>query len=178
MTETDGRFKQNICILVLDHFHLSMKKEDIELLTIIVAATGSLAAAVSAIFSAVSTRTTLRLYRKEKKEKLHDELNRILEIGIEYPYLEADFITTRWKEKRHSGDMKFLRYDMYCNLIFNYIHHVCEHFDYDRSCIEDFVDIKNWIPTHQQNWQYPDHENENIEGYDERFREFVNSYLK
>ncbi len=138
----------------------------------------ALAAAVSAIFSAVSSRTTLTLYKKEKKEKLNDKLNRILEIGIEYPYLESENFIFQWDKYRLTDDEKYLRYDMYCNLLFNFLYDVWNHFNHDKKKIEEFVDIKTWVRAHKNNWLNPIDENENIDGYDYEFRSFINTYIK
>jgi hypothetical protein len=145
---------------------------------LIFSAISAIAAAVSAYYSSVSSRNTLNLYKKEKKGKLIDKLNRILEIGVEYPYLESKDFTSKWEQYRLSDDERYLRYDMYCNLIYNYIHDVWEYFNQDKVHIESFVDVKSWIRIHKQNWMLPVDENENIDGYDEDFRKFINSYLK
>ena len=155
-----------------------MDSDCFQICGVIITAIGSIAAAISAYHSAISSKTTLELYKKEKKEKLIDELNNILEIGIEYPYLESRLFTSKWIELKDSNDERYLRYDMYCNLLFNYIHHICVYYNYNKNNIEDFVDLKNWLRTHKQNWLNPVEENENIDGYDEQFRQFINSYLK
>lgn len=154
-----------------------MSTEKIQLWGIIISAISAIAAAVSAIYSAKSSNTTLSLYKKEKKEKLNDKLNKILEIGIEYPYFENKNFTSRWTEYRQTDNEQYLRYDMYCNLLFNYLHDVWEYFDHDKDKVEEFVDIKTWIRIHKDNWLYPIDENENIDGYDQKFRLFINNYL-
>ena len=146
-------------------------------IAIIIATISALAAAISAYYSAKSSKITLDLYKKEKEEQLIVELNRILEIGIEYPYLESKEFTSKWNENKNNDKEEYLRYDMYCNLIFNYLHHVFEHFGKNKRMIESFVDIKTWIRLHKQNWLNPIDENENIDGYDNEFRTFINSYL-
>lgn len=155
-----------------------MTTEDIQTIGIYISAFGALAAAISAFYSARSSQITLSLYKKEKKEKLHDELNRILEIAVEYPYLESSLFTSKWLQYRETDAEKYLRYDMYCNLLFNYLHHVCEYYNYNKKEIESFVDVKTWIRLHKLNWQNPVDENENIDGYDENYRAFINSYIK
>ena len=154
-----------------------MNTENFQLAGVIVAAAGSVAAAVSAFYSAKSSKTTLELYKKEKLEKLGDDLNRILELGIQYPYFENKSFTQNWLASKSSNDERYLRYDIYCNLIFNYLQNVWTHFEYDKTKIEEFVDIKTWIRIHKQNWLNPVEENENIDGYDEKFRQFINSYI-
>ena len=148
-----------------------------EKIVIIISAISAVAAATSAVFSWISSKTTLKLFRKEKLEKLKDELGKILEISIEYPYLEAKSFTSKWEQYRNSDDERYLRYDMFCNVLFNYLHRVCEHFKYDKQKIEDFVDVKTWIRLHRLNWLNPVDENENIDGYDKKFRDFINSYI-
>jgi hypothetical protein len=155
-----------------------MDNETFLTVSVAVASVGSLAAAVSAIFSAINTKTTLNLYKKEKKEKLIEEMNKLLGISIEYPYVESKPFTSKWIEHKNSNDEKYLRYDMYCNLLFNYLHHVCDFYKYDKKEIETFVDIKSWVRLHRQNWESPVEEDENVDGYDEQFRNFIYSYLK
>ena len=154
-----------------------MTDEKIQLIALIIASISALAAAVSAIYSAKSSRLTLELYKKDKEEKLLDELNRILEIAIEYPYLESQGFTSKWNEYRMSDDERYLRYDMYCNLLFNYLHHVFEHFDKNKEKVENFVDVKSRVRMHKQSWQNPMDESGNVDGYDEPFRNFINSYI-
>ena len=147
------------------------------IITICIGATSAIAAAVSAIFSYKSSKTTLELFQKEKHAQLHDELNKIIEIAIEYPYVESKKFTVHWNENKDSEDERYLRYDMYCNRLYNHLHNVFVFFEHDKQKIEDFVDIKSWIRLHKQNWQNPADENENIDGYDKEFRDYINSYI-
>jgi len=135
----------------------------------------AVAAAVSAIFSHKNLKIALSLFEKGKYEKLHDELNKIIEISIEYPYLESKKFTSQWN--KDSDDECYLRYDAYCNRLYNFLARVCEFFEYDKQKIESFVDIKSWIRMHKLNWQNPIDENENIDGYDQMFRNYIKSYL-
>lgn len=162
-----------------------MEAQTSNLLILILTAISSIGTLIAAIYAAISAKysrkglaTTILLEKQKREENLKVELNRILEIGIEYPYLESKPFTEEWVLNKLSQDEKYLRYDMYCNLIFNYLHHVFEHFDKDKSNVEKFVDIKTWIRLHKSNWENPVDENENIDGYDEDFRKFINSYIK
>ena len=138
---------------------------------------GTAFAAISAIAAAISSYQTLSLYKKEKREKLVERLNKILEIGIEYPYLESKEFTSKWNQFRLSDKEEYLRYDMYCNLIFNFLNDVWQKCENDKQKVEDFVDIKSWIRLHKNNWLNPVEENENIDGYSLEFRNFINSYI-
>lgn len=155
-----------------------MCSEDIQLLAVAISAISAISAATSAFYSAKSSKITLDLYKSESKEKLFNDLDKILEIGLEYPYLESKEFTSKWDNYRGTDDERYLRYDMYCNLIFNYLSRVFIHFEKDKKKIEDFLEVKSWIRTHKFNWLNPSDENENIDAYDEEFRSFINSYLK
>jgi hypothetical protein len=141
--------------------------------TVIISILSSIATAISTFFLVYKHF----LYKKEKRKELTDELNKIIEIAITYPYVESKNFTSKWEINKDSDDEKYLRYDMYCNRLYNHLHNVCEFFKYNKQKIEDFVDIKTWIRIHKQNWLSPVDENENIDGYDKKFRDFINSYL-
>ena len=122
-----------------------------------------------------------RYREKDKKESLDIRLDSIIHIGIEYPYLEDIKFTSKWEEMKNTTNEKvydrYQRYDNYCNVVFNFLHSVCEHFDYNKTKIENYIDIKNWVRTHESNWRYPVSKFENIDGYDEKFRKLIESYL-
>lgn len=118
-----------------------------------------------------------RYRNKDKADSLDNRLDSIIHIGIEYPYLEDKQFTKEWNDKKDSHEERYLRYDNYCNIVFNFLHSVCEHYDYDKRKIENYIDIKNWMRTHQDNWKNPVDVYENVDGYDEKFRNFINSYL-
>jgi len=148
-----------------------METENI--ITIIISISGSIATAISTFFLVHKHF----LYKKEKRKELTDELNKIIEIAIIYPYVESKAFTSEWETNKNSDDERYLRYDMYCNRLYNHLHNVCDFFKYNKQKIDNFVDIKTWIRIHKQNWLNPVDENENIDGYDKRFRDFINSYL-
>jgi hypothetical protein len=141
--------------------------------TIIISIISSIATATSTFFLVYKHF----LYIKEKRKELTGELNKIIEIAIDYPYVESKSFTSKWDNNKDSDDERYLRYDMYCNRLYNHLHNVCDFFKYDKRKIEDFVDVKSWIRLHKQNWLHPVDENENIDGYDNTFRNFINSYL-
>ncbi len=155
-----------------------MRTEDIQLIAVGVSAISAISAAVSAFYSARNSKTTLELYKLGRKEKLADDLDKILQIGLEYPYLENQSFTSQWDKFRGTDDERYLRYDMYCNLIFNYLNRAFSHFEKDKTKIESFIDVKSWVRAHKYNWLNPTDENENIDAYDADFRSFINSYIK
>ncbi len=140
----------------------------------LISAVASVACAAVAV---VSAYLSYRFKKEDGKAELEKELNRILEIGVQYPHFEYKPFTSDWLSHRGKDDEIYLRYDIYCNMIYNFLHHVFEYYDGDKRKIEGYVDVKSWIRLHKQNWQYPADDNENIDGYDEPFRQFINSYL-
>lgn len=137
----------------------------------------AISAAISAYYSKKNIETSLKLYKQEQYEKLVEDLNKIIEIGIQYPYLESRPFTSKWIENMHLNDERYLRYDMFCNLLFNYLARVYTYHNKDKKKIEEFVDIKSWVRLHKYCWQKPIDEDENIDAYDEDFRRFINSYI-
>ena len=118
-----------------------------------------------------------RYRKRDKQDSLDSRLDSIIKIGIQYPYLEDKSFTKQWSKHKDDQDEKYLRYDNYCNIVFNFLHSVCENYEYDREKVENYIDIKNWMRTHEDNWRNPVENYENVDGYDEQFRKFINSYL-
>lgn len=135
-------------------------------------------AAFSALFAAISSWQSYRIARKTKLNQLEKDLEDILKLAIEYPYMESKKFTNEWDNNKNSDDERYLRYDIYCNIVYNFIVRVYEYYKGDKLKIERFIDIKNWVNLHSQNWKNPVEPNENSEGYDIVFQKYINSYLK
>ena len=153
-------------------------------ITIIAACISSLGTLIAAIFAASSANSskksleaTVKIEKEKKEDLFKHDLNRIIEIGIEYPYLESRPFTEKWVQFMHANDEKYLRYDMFCNLIYNYLSQLFDYCKGDKKRVEEFVDVKSWIRLHKYNWQNPVDPNENIDAYTEEFRRFINSYI-
>lgn len=144
----------------------------------IISLVSAIASVVCAAIAGISAWLSYKFKREDGKAELEKELNRILEISVQYPRFEYAPFTEDWNNKRGKDDENYLRYDVYCNMIYNFLHHVYDYYGGDKQKIEDYVDVKSWIRLHKQNWQNPVDDNENIDGYDEPFRMFINSYLK
>lgn len=143
----------------------------------IISLVSAIASVVCAAIASISAWLSYKFKREEGKAELDKELNRILEISVTYPRFEYAPFTGDWNNKRGKDDEEYLRYDIYCNMIYNFLHHVYDYYGSDKNKIEGYVDVKSWIRLHRQNWLNPVDDNENIDGYDEPFRKFINSYL-
>ena len=136
-------------------------------------------AAIATLISALTSATvTLWLNKNNIKRHIDEQLDSILKISVQYPYLESLTFTSSWMQGKNSDDEKYLRYEIYCTLLFNYLSRVASFYKYDKQKIQDYLDIKDWIRLHKDYWLSPSSSYENIDGYDEKFRSLINFYLK
>ena len=140
----------------------------------------AISAALIATVSSTITSIVINLWITDSssKKSIDDQLDAILKIAIEYPYLESEHFTNSWTSKFDRNDEKYLRYDIYCTLLFNYLSRVASHYKYKNNKIESYIAIKDWIRLHARYWNDPAVDYENIDSYDKSFTELVNSYLK
>lgn len=123
-------------------------------------------------------------YRKKSSDYLSEldkEFNQILQIAIEYPYLESKQYCENWnpKDPNIHDDEKALRYYNFTTLVFNYLSKLSGHCKYDFKCIhEKHIDMKSWVRLHQKSWENPLNDpNENIDSYDKKFVSLINTCL-
>lgn len=136
-------------------------------------------AAIATLISALtSSIVTILINKSNRKKQLDDQLDSILKISIQYPYLESESFTKAWTNNKNSDDEVYLRYDVYCTLLFNYLSRVCDYYSYKSSKIENYIAIKEWIRLHKDYWQNPCSSYENVDGYNKKFRDMINNYLK
>ncbi len=136
--------------------------------------TAAIATVISAATSAV---VTLYINRSNKMKYLDDQLDALLKIAIQYPYLEnPEFIKT-WNDNKKSRKDEYLRYDIYCTLLFNYLSRIATHFNYDIDKIENYVAAKDWVRLHKDYWVNPVETFENIDSYDIKFKNLIMKYL-
>lgn len=136
------------------------------------------AAIVSGIISAITSFIVTKLMDKSnKKDNIDNELNDILSIAIQYPYLEERIFIKNWDANRNIQNTKHLRYEIYATRVFNYLSRLAKFHRYNPNKIERYIDIKNWLRYHKEYWKNPPDQYENIDGYNEKFKEFINKYI-
>ena len=136
-------------------------------------------AAISTLISAMTSATvTLIISRENKKKGIDDQLDSILKIAVQYPYLENEHFTSSWKSDFDKNDDRYLRYEVYCTLLFNFLCRIATHYKYNKKKIENYIAIKDWVRLHEAYWQSPTSSYENIDSYDKEFVTLVNSYIK
>ena len=109
----------------------------IEKITVISALGSAIFAAVSAWQAKKSAKQTNEIAKRNEHNELDKRLDEILKIAIQYPYLESKAFTKEWNHKKGSDDIRYIRYDNFCNLVFNYIHKVYLTFDKDKTKVEN-----------------------------------------
>lgn len=133
---------------------------------------------VSGIISAITSFLVTKLMDKSnKRESLENQLDNILKIAIQYPYLEDRAFIESWDQNRNVNDEKFLRYEIYTTLLFNYLSRLSLLFKYDKKKIENMIDIKTWVRDHREYWKNPPKQFENLDGYGENFCNLINKYI-
>lgn len=136
------------------------------------------AAAIASVVSTfVATSVTLRINKSNKKKVLEDQLDSILKIAIQHPYLESTLFTETWTVNKNSTAKKYLRYEIYCNLVFNYMERLCDYYNYNERKISKHINLKDWIRVHKQCWENPSAPFENADGYPEKLKALLTKYL-
>lgn len=136
--------------------------------------TAAIATLISALTSSV---ITFVINHHNKVKFLNEQLDSILKISIQYPYLESCHFTNTWNQDYDKNDEKYLRYEMYCTLLFNYLSRVCSFYNYKKEKIESFIAIKDWVRLHKNYWFYPTEPYENVDTYDKKYVELIKNYL-
>lgn len=137
------------------------------------------AATIATLISAATSATvTLLINRSNKLKHLDDQLDDILKIAVQYPYLESSSFTKTWNDKKDTEEEEYLRYDLYCTLLFNYLARLSSYFKYDKKKIDDYVAAKDWVRLHKDYWNNPYDTYENVDSYNKEFKELINEYIK
>lgn len=129
------------------------------------------------ISSAVATIVGLRLNRQNAIKNLNDQLDGIIKLSVQYPYLESPSFARTWIANKDSEDEKYLRYENYCTLIFNYLERLCKFYGYNKTKIEKHMNVKGWIRIHKDCWDNPSLEYENSDGYEAKFKSLIQEYI-
>ena len=136
-------------------------------------------AAIATIISATTSATvTLILAKLNSKKHLDDQLDAILKIAVQYPYLESKEFADQWTSKYDREDEKFLRYEVYCTLVFNFLSRLSAFYKFEEKKIENHLAAKSWARLHEKYWTDPSEAYENVDSYDDPFVKLIDGYLK
>jgi len=128
-----------------------------------------LAVVISAIVSWGVTRSQLRSANQQALERQVDEL---LQIILQYPYLDSDTFVTRW----HRGEGTFderERYATFCCFAFNLLFRVWKFHKGDRAKIDETILAREIVHRHKRWWLG---DVDNTLAYSKAFCAYVNSF--
>ena len=120
--------------------------------------------------------TFSKQFDANEKSRLNENLNKLLDVNLQYPFVEDDSFISWWANHKTSNTDSSLRYQAYCEYVFNFLQNTCEYFNYDKRKISDFVDISDLINQHKDWWNMP--EQKDSESYPIRFRDFIRENFK
>jgi len=134
---------------------------------------------IPAIISAiVSTATALFVANKtshgNNKRHIENRIDKLLEISMQYPYLENDEYCNTWHQAS-PNDNKRMRYENYCCLVFNLIEDIWKIHKGNHEDINKVLHIKELAIRHSKWWNK---DKENISGYTILFRCYINKLME
>jgi hypothetical protein len=144
-------------------------------LAIILPIFGTLVATI--ISSAVATIVSILINKKSEKERFELQLQNLIQLSIQYPYLENRTFSNSWNPN-NIDDEKYQRYENYCTLVFNYISELFSWVKHKKDKLEKHIDVKNWVRIHKKCWENPSFEHENSDVYDKVFVDLIDSYMR
>jgi len=116
-----------------------------------------------------------------EEARLNSELTTILKIQIKYPYLEDIQFTSGWNSDKAIGNdenrLNYHRYDSYCCLLFNFISQIYDLYNGNIEKIDNFFAVEEVVDIHREWWQNPLQPRDNIEGYNNNFRNYIYSII-
>jgi len=132
---------------------------------------------ISSVALVISIVISYNFNRKNEKERFDLQRQSIHQFKLKYPYFDDMNFTNTWDPKLRN-DKKFLRYSVYCTIVFNYLYDIYVWKKSNKAKIEDYITIKRWVKVHEKYWKNPIVKNENIDIYGDDFFYFINSYFK
>lgn len=140
------------------------------------------AALATLISISISTIITLYVTRRNSKTQefaaINSQINELLKISIQYPKLEHPSFTSSWNENRINPTEDYIRYDNYCTMVFNCLERTSKFFNHKEDEIQKFINMKDWIRLHKQNWSSPSVPHENADSYSTEFVNLVEKMIR
>ena len=108
--------------------------------------------------------------KKNEKYSLDNTLNMILKISIEYPYLENENFIIEWSNNHNKEkyNEKYMRYEVYYTLVFNFFERVCIYYNYNQKIIYKYINLKECVRLHRLAWEGDLYNN--IDSYSEKLK--------
>jgi hypothetical protein len=120
--------------------------------------------------------TFSKQFNAEEKFRLNQNLNKLLDIKLQYPFLEDSVFRSWWSKNKNSNNDSSLRYQTYCIYVLNFAEDVCDYYKYDSDKINKFIDIEDLIEPTREYWEA--NVVENYKSYGPEFKEFIDQRIK
>jgi len=124
----------------------------------------------------------------ETKQLIEDRLFKIQQLAFKYPYVEDylfiktwnDFVEKYRKEQLNDEENnnldKYLRYEQYCEMIFNLISFVFDFYKNENKVLQ-IIDFKSWARAHKDWWNNPIDKYSNKDTYDKKMVDIINKWI-
>lgn len=144
------------------------------------------------ITTVISTLITLKINKINERNTLLDELRNIMKYSMEYPFLENKYFTNQYEImynfcKKHDITVynckieiinRYYQYEIYCEMIFNYISKIYNFYKFNEKKINKFLDVYGWIKTHSQYWNNIQNHKESVDAYGKKFVNYIDNIYK
>lgn len=114
--------------------------------------------------------TFYKQFNAEQIGRLDDNLNKILDVSLQYPYVNDTVFIARWNLHKDSNSDSALRYDAYCEYTFDCLDNIADYNNYDQSKVDEYVDANDLIIGQKGWWDEP----ANQKSYSPEFIALVN----
>ena len=123
-----------------------------------------LSVAISAVVSWAIWHFT---QRSDRKQRLNAQIDRLVELGMQYALMENDAFCTAWNENDTSADA--MRYENYCCFVYNLLQGIWEFCRGNENNIQSMLDCQDLIWRHSTWWRQKEHQT----GYPDKFVDYV-----
>lgn len=144
------------------------------------------------ITTVISTFITLKISKINERNTLLDELRNIMKYSMEYPFLENEYFTNQYEImynfcKKHDIMVynckieiinRYYQYEIYCEMIFNYISKIYDFYKFNEKKINKFLDVYGWIKIHSQYWYNSQNHKESVDAYGKKFVNYIDNIYK
>ena len=93
--------------------------------------------------------TFSKQYDASERSRFNENLNKILDVNLEYPYIDDNDFINRWSKTPNSHSDSSIRYQTYCIFVFNFLQDISEYYKYNKERVEQYVDIEDLILQHK-----------------------------
>ena len=115
-------------------------------------------------------------YNTDEKFRLNQNINKLLDIELQYPFLEDSAFRIWWSKNQDSNSDSAQRYKTYCIYLLNFVQDVCDYYNYNAKDINDYIDLPDLVEPAKEFWR--SHDPENTNSYSKKFKDLIDKSLK